>query len=66
MVTDYFVCYGASTEDLRKNVLIAIEKGWQPLGGVSVAVNIMWTRGEMRNIAEETTELYCQAVVKQA
>ncbi len=33
MITDYFVCYGHKfTEELRKNVKVAMEKGWQPFG----------------------------------
>lgn len=69
MITDYFVCYGESAEDLQKNVKSAIEKGWQPFGGVSVALSartIGSQIGEYRTSSGETREIYCQAVVKES
>ena len=64
MVTDYFVCYGPSTDKLREAVNIAIQKGWQPLGGVSAAISIKWLDGQYGCVAEEVRECLYQAVVK--
>jgi len=62
MITEYFVCFADSPGSLQTNVNKAIENGWQPFGGIGV--NILWLRGEARNVIEEM-RLY-QAVVKVA
>lgn len=63
MITDYFVCSGSSLQELQDNVKISIQKGWQPLGGVAVAVNVEWE--ETRLVAvEDQRQFLCQAVVK--
>jgi len=64
MVTQYFVCYGYSAAQLQENVNKAIANGWQPFGGVSVAISVKWLSGEYRVVAEEVRELFSQAVVR--
>jgi hypothetical protein len=66
MITQYFVCTASDKETLAKVVEKAIKRGWQPFGGVAVAVNISWHKGNHRTDIEETHEHYCQAVVKMA
>lgn len=61
MITEYFVCYGPSTEALKKNVDAAIKNGWQPFGGVAVAMSIKWLSGQVRNVIDEREEIFCQA-----
>ena len=61
MVTEYFVCYGSSTSELKTNVDKAIKNGWQPLGGVAVSIRFF---SDGNHIPEHT--LLYQAVVKSA
>jgi len=66
MITKYFVCYGPNTEELREAVNSAIKNGWQPLGGVAVAVT-KWQCfevGQYHTEVEEEREFLYQAVVK--
>ncbi|MBZ5523712.1 MAG: DUF1737 domain-containing protein [Acidobacteriia bacterium] len=61
MITEYFVCYGTSAKELQENVHLAMQKGWQPFGGVAVSVNINWN-----TLTDREVHYLCQAVVKMA
>jgi len=64
MITQYFVCYGNSAAQLQANVNASIAKGWQPFGGVAVAIAVKWLSGEYAVVEEQRCELYSQAVVR--
>jgi hypothetical protein len=64
MITEYYICWGSSAEQLQKNVNVAIERGWQPLGGVAVSIDVAWQSGEYRTVEQDRRELFSQAVVK--
>lgn len=64
MITEYFVCYGSDTKKLQEAVNKAIQSGWQPFGGVAVALSVKWLGGQYRVVEEDRRELLCQAVVK--
>ncbi len=34
-IIDYFICDSDNASELERMVLVKINKGWQPLGGVS-------------------------------
>ena len=60
MIAEYFVCCGGNPIVLKGMVNQAIQKGWQPIGGVAVVVK--WLSGEYRNAIEE--QVLYQAVVR--
>ncbi len=64
MISQYFVCTALDNETLTEVVNAAIKRGWQPIGGVAVAVSVSWHKGKHRTDIEEAHENYCQAVVK--
>jgi hypothetical protein len=63
MITEYFICSATSKETLAEVVNAAIVRGWQPIGGVAVSVNIEWSKGKHGTDIGEAHEYYCQAVV---
>lgn len=65
MITEYFVCYGPNAEKLQEVVNKSIRDGWQPFGGVAVALSVQWLSGQYGGGVEQARrELLCQAVVK--
>jgi hypothetical protein len=64
MITEYLVCYGSDIKELQEAVNKAIQNGWQPFGGVGVALSVKWLSGQYGVVQEDRLELLCQAVVK--
>ena len=64
VITEYFVCYGSDAKKLQEAVNTAMQNGWQPFGGVAVALSVKWGGGVHRNFEQDRRELLCQAVVR--
>ena len=64
MITEYLICYGSDTKELQEAVNKVIQNGWQPVGGVAVALSVQWLSGQYGVVEEDRRELLCQAVVK--
>ena len=64
MITEYLICYGSDTKELQEAVNKVIQNGWQPFGGVAVALSVQWLSGQYGVVEEDRRELLCQAVVK--
>ena len=64
MITEYLICYGSDTKELQEAVNKVIQIGWQPFGGVAVALSVQWLSGQYGVAEEDRRELLCQAVVK--
>ncbi len=64
MIIEYLVCYGSDTKELQEAVNEVIQNGWQPFGGVAVALSVQWLSGQYGVVEEDRRELLCQAVVK--
>jgi hypothetical protein len=64
MISEYLVCYGSDIKELQEAVNKAIQNGWQPFGGVAVALSVQWISGQYGAVEEDRRELLCQAVVK--
>jgi len=66
----YVVSRGTSPEKLQEEVQMGIDHGWEPIGGASVSMSILWkkgpvsSQGEYEYVQEERAEVYCQAMVK--
>ena len=64
MITEYLVCCGSNIKDLQEAVNKVIQNGWQPFGGVAIALSVQWLSGQYGVVEEDRRELLCQAVVK--
>jgi hypothetical protein len=64
MISEYLVCYGSDIKELQEAVNKTIQNGWQPFGGVAVALSVQWISGQYGVVEEDRRELLCQAVVK--
>jgi hypothetical protein len=64
MITEYLICYGSDIKELQEAVNKVIQIGWQPFGGVAVALSVQWLSGQYGVAEEDRRELLCQAVVK--
>jgi hypothetical protein len=51
-------------KELQEAVNKVIQIGWQPFGGVAVALSVQWLSGQYGVAEEDRRELLCQAVVK--
>jgi len=63
-IKDYTVVSAESIQELSKVVSAMILEGWVPQGGVALARNILYARGEASNTREEIDETFIQALVK--
>lgn len=61
---EYTVVSAESIQELSRVVGAMILAGWVPQGGVALARNILYSRGETRNTREEIDETFIQALVK--
>jgi hypothetical protein len=64
MITEYLICYGSGVKELQEAVNKVIQNGWQPFGGVAIALSVQWVSGHYGLVEEDRRELLCPAVVK--
>ena len=64
MITEYLICYGSDIKELQEAVNKVIQNGWQPFGGVAIALSVQWVSGQYGVVEEGRRELLCQAVVR--
>ena len=56
-ISDYDVVVGSNLESLVLGTMVAIEKGWQPIGGISVEREVVQLDGSLRT-------QYLQAMIR--